>query len=262
MQPSTHYITEIVGLSESEGNVPDRVKPHEFLTWAEKDLAGGDERGRGNALGNVKKALHSRLDEIIAKTHVRFTSDWHPKRVSTEQKFDVIRRLGMQYEAIIDVMTSDRNDYEHDYIVPTARVVRAHLHAAQLWIEKSYAAYEFLPLGFAGIPLSGIATGEKRPNGSVLGGIRFGEPQLVLFFWNSKKGILTIKPDAVEEWRDFQSFNSKEMLRLEAPYIQRVLSGTSRLGLNEASLTDILECYRRWLKEDQPRKAQEWIVPA
>jgi len=158
-------------------------------------------------------------------------------------------------------MTSDRNDFEHDYIIPTVRIVRAHLHAAQLWIEKSYAAYEFLPLGFAGIPLLGIATREKRSNGSVIGSVRFGDPQLVLFFRKSKKGILTIKPDGVEEWRDFQSFNSKEMLRLEAPYIRRVLSGVSRIGLNEASLTDLLNCYRRSIKEDQLSKAQEWIAP-
>jgi hypothetical protein len=163
MAPPKHYIYEIVGLTEAESNPPGRVKPGQFLTWAEKDLAGGDERGRGNALGNVKKALHSRVDEIIAKTHVRFTSDWHPKRVTTEQKLDVIRQLGMQHEAIIDVMTSDRNDYEHHYIVPSAQVVRAHLHAAQLWMEKSYAAYEFLPLGFGGLPLLGIATQEKKP---------------------------------------------------------------------------------------------------
>jgi hypothetical protein len=82
-----------------------------------------------------------------------------------------------------------------------------------------------------------------------------------LFFWNSKKGLLKVKPDGVEEWADFESFNSKEILRLEAPYIRRVLTGGSRLGLNEESLTDLLECYRRWLKENRVSKAEEWIVP-
>src|SRR6266566_9261738 len=130
MLPPTHYIAEIVGLTEPESILPGRVKPQEFLAWAERDLSSGDERGRGNALGNVKKALHSRVDEIIAKTHVRFTSDWDLKRVTTERKLDVIRQLGIQHEAIVDVMTSARNEYEHDYIVPTARIVRAHLHAA------------------------------------------------------------------------------------------------------------------------------------
>ena len=262
MPPSTHFITEIVGLCEPETDLSARVKPQEFVTWAEKDLAAGDTRGRGNALGNVKKALHSRVDEIIAKTHVRFTNDWDPRRVTTERKLDVIRQLGIQHEAIVDVMTSARNEYEHDYVVPTARVVRAHLHAAQLWLEKSYTAYEFYPIGFAGLPLRGIGAGAKRPNGSALDRVRFGEPQPVLFFWNSKKQLLTVKRDGVEECRDFKSFDTKEMLQLEAPYIRRMLAGGRRhTALNEASLRDILECYRRWVKDDHIRKTQEWILP-
>jgi hypothetical protein len=262
MPPPTHYIAEIVGSTDPESIPPGKVKPQEFLIWAEKDLSGGDERGRGNALGNVKKALHSRLDEIIGKTHLRFTRDWHPKRVTTKQKLDVIRQLGMQHEAIIDVMTSDRNDYEHDYIVPAVRIVRAYLHAAQLWVEKSYAAYEFRSVAFAGIPLLGIAVGERRPNGSALSKVRFGKPQPVLFFSNSKKGVLSIKADGVEEWRDFKFFDTKEMLRLEAPLIRRALAGGGGVGLNEASLMDLLECYRRWVRQSHVRKAEEWIVPS
>jgi hypothetical protein len=136
-------------------------------------------------------------------------------------------------------MTSDRNDYEHDYTVPAVRIVRGHLHAAELWVEKSYAAYEFHSVGFAGIPLLGIAVGEQRPSGSALSKVRFGEPRSVLFFWNSKQGVLTIKPDGVEEWRDFKSFNTKDMLWLEAPLIRRALAGGSGIGLNEASLACI-----------------------
>jgi hypothetical protein len=257
MPPSTHLITEIVGLYEPENNLSARIRPQEFLTWAEKDLSPGDARGRGNALGNVKKALHSRVDDIIAKTHVRFTNDWDPKRVTTEQKLDIIRQLGIQHEAIVDVMTSARNEYEHAYIVPTARVVRAHLHAAQLWLEKSYAAYEFHPLGFAGIPLSGIGTGPRRPDGSVLGTVRFGEPQPVLFFWNSKKQFLRINPDGIEECRDFKSFDTKEMLRLEAPCIRRIFTQGMGAAFNEASLTDLLERYRRWVKDEYLKKGEQ-----
>jgi hypothetical protein len=259
-KPHAHHIHEIVGLAEPESNAPGRIKSQEFLTWAERDLSGGDERGRGNALGNVKKALHSRVDEIIGKTHVRFTSDWRPKRVTTEQKLDIIRRLGMQHEAIIGVMTSDRNEYEHDYIVPTIDIVRAHLHAAQLWIEKSYAAYEFHSLALVDIPLTGIAWGEKKPNGSAIMKVKFADPQPVLFFSNSKKGILTIKANGVEEWREFGSFDSKEMVRLEAPYIERVLAEPC-LAVGEGSLLELLECYRRWVTEDYARKVGEWIIP-
>jgi hypothetical protein len=219
MQPLTHFVSKIVGLFDPEKPVPDQVAPREFLMWAEKDLSSGDKRGRGNALGNVKKALHSRVDEIIAKTHVRFTNDWNPKRVTTEQKLNIVRQLGVQHEAIVDVMTFDRNEYEHAYIVAPMRIIQGHLHAAELWLEKSYTAYEFWPLGFVGLPLLGISTGDKKADGSSLGKVRFGKPQeSVLFFYNAKKQLLTIKRDGVEESKDFESFDTRQMVALEAPH--------------------------------------------
>jgi hypothetical protein len=262
MRPPTHFVNEIVGLSEPERHLPDQVAPREFLAWAEKDLASGDKRGRGNALGNVKKALHSGVDEIIAKTHVRFTNDWNAKRVTTEQKLNIVRQLGVQHEAVVDVMTFDRNEYEHAYIVPPARIIQGHLHAAQLWLEKSYSTYEFSLLGFVGLPLLGIYTGDKKPDGSNLGKVRFGKPQSVLFFDNAKKQLLTIKPDGLEEYKDFDSFDTKQMVALEAPHISGVLAGQSRLALSEASLVDMLERYRRWVAGDCARKdveSSDWL---
>lgn len=263
MRSSSPFITEIVGLNEPESDPSARVSPKEVLAWAENDLAAGDKRGVGNALGNVKKALHSRIDEIIAKTHVRFTSGWNPRRVTTEQKLDLIRELGIQHEAIVDVMTSARNDFEHDYILPTARVLRSHLHAAQLWLEKSFTAYEFHPIGFAGLPLLGISAGARRPNGSALGMVTFGEPKPVLCFCIPKKQLLTIRPDGVEESRDFKSFDTKEMLRLEARYIRSALAGGSSIAIavDEASLMDLLDRYRKWVKDDCFRKGQQGAAP-
>jgi hypothetical protein len=261
MRPPTNFISQVVGLFEPETHVPDQVAPREFLAWAEKDLSSGDKRGRGNALGNVKKALHSRVDEIIAKTHVRFTNDWNPTRLTTEQKLNIVRQLGVQHEAIVDVMTFDRNEYEHAYIVPPTRIIQGHLHAAQLWLEKTYTAYEFRPLGFVGLPLLGVSSGDKKPDGSSLGKVRFGKPQLVLFFYNAKKQLLTIKPDGLEEYQDFESFDTKQMIALEAPHIRQALV-ESRLALNEASLVDMLERYRRWVAGDGVRKdgeSSDWL---
>src|SRR5450759_3401261 len=213
MASSTHFIADIVGLNEPESESSDRINSKEFLAWAETDLAAGDKRGRGNALGNVKRALHSRIDEIIAKTHVRFTRDWNPRQVKTERKLEILRELGVQHEAIIDVMTSDRNNYEHDYVLPQPRPIRAHLHAARLWLEKSYTAYEFWTIGFVGLPLLGISGAVRKANASGLGWVKFGKPQPVLFFWNQKKKLLKIRADGDEECQDFKSFDTKEMLK-------------------------------------------------
>lgn len=244
MPSPTHFITRIVGRNEAEPSDSRRVAPKEFLAWAEKDLAAGDRRGLGNSLGNIKKSLHSRIDQVIAKTHVRFTRDWNPKRATTEQKLDIIRELGLQHEAIVDFLTSVRNDYEHDYVLPTARVLRAHLHAAQLWIERSYAAYEFHPVGFADLPLLGISGGAKRPNGSSISMAKFGDPQRVVCFLSAMKCLLTIHPDGTEETVEFRSLDIKGMLRIEGPFIRDALAGGCSVAADEASLMDLLDRYR------------------
>ncbi len=256
MSSSPHFITKIVGRYEAECADSRRVSPKEFLDWAEKDLAAGDKRGQGNSLGNVKRALHSRIDQIIAKTHVQFTKDWNPKRMTTDQKLDIIRELGIQHEAIVDVLTAVRNDYEHDYVVPTARAIRAHLHAAQLWLEKSYAAYEFRSVGFAHLPLLGIGTGAKRPNGSAISIVRFGEPQRVVCFRVAMKCVLTIHPDGAEETVEFKSLSAKEMLQLEAPFIREALAGGCSVSVDDPSLTDLLDRYREWVRDTRSRNGQ------
>jgi hypothetical protein len=121
MPPESLVLLSVVGLFEEESPPSEKTRPSEFLSWAELDLQGTDKRSRGNALSNIKKALHSRLDEIICKTHVRFTRDWDPKRVTTPQKLEIIRALDIKHEAVIDLITSIRNQYEHDYIVPEVR---------------------------------------------------------------------------------------------------------------------------------------------
>ena len=46
------------------------VTPREFLEWANLDLKESDNRARGNALGNIKKSIHCRIDEIIYETSI------------------------------------------------------------------------------------------------------------------------------------------------------------------------------------------------
>jgi hypothetical protein len=248
MPSPIHFITKIVGRSEGELSDSHRVGPKEFLAWAEKDLAAGDRRGLGNSLGNIKKSLHCRIDQIIAKTHVRFTRDWNPKRVTTQQKLNIIGELGVQHEAIVDVLTSARNDYEHDYVLPNPRLVRAHLHAAQLWIEKSYSAYEFHPVGFADLPLRGISSGSKQPKGSSISMAKFGDPQRVVCFLPAMKSVLTIQADGTEETVEFRSLDFKGMLRIEGPFIRDSLAGRCRVAVNEAGIMDLLDRYRAWLR--------------
>lgn len=247
MQTSA-YFSRIVGRFEAELTDSIQVAPREFLEWAEKDLSAGDKRGRGNALGNIKKSLHSRIDQIIGKTHVRFTKDWNPKQASTEQKLDVLRQLGIHHDGIVDILTSVRNEYEHAYVLPSARVLKAHLHAAQLWIEMSYSSYEFFSVGLADLPLRKVCLGSKQSNGSTISIAEFGDPQRVVCFIPEKKCLLTIHPDGREEPVEFRSFDVKSLLRIEAPLIQDGLAGACKLAVGEADIAELISRYSNWLK--------------
>ena len=70
------------------------VSPNEFLEWAREDLEQSDRRAIGNAIGNLKKAIHCRMDEIINTTHIKYCKDWNPKS-TTEIKLKVLNILGM-----------------------------------------------------------------------------------------------------------------------------------------------------------------------
>ena len=224
-----------------------KISPKEFLSWAEKDLKSQDKRARGNALSNIKKALHARLDEIIAKTHLRFSHDWNARNFTTDNKLEVIRKIGIKHDAIVNLITVIRNKYEHQYIVPSLDVVRAHQGTCDLWLEKSYSVYEFHSIGFVNLPLIGLGSGMMKANGSVINHTKFDVPTKVIYFWNSKKSLVTILPNGTIEQKYYSAFSCKEMLRFEAPLIRKYFNSSSGSAYNQASLTEIYGRYRKWL---------------
>jgi hypothetical protein len=249
MPVTKHYLQTVIGLYEPTPSRSATIAPKEFLSWAEKDLKSQDKRARGNALSNIKKALHARLDEIIARTHVRFASDWDPRRVTTDQKLDVIRKLGIKHGAVVALITAIRNDYEHRYIVPPLNVVNAYLSACELWVAQTYNMYDFHSVALVNLPITAIGTGVRKANGSVISITEFDEPIEVLFFWNSKKKLVTVQTDGGVKETQFKDFTTQEMLRLEAPLIKRLYTENSRAAFNQASLTDLFGRYRKWINQ-------------
>ncbi len=71
-----------------------QIRPKEFIDWAVQDVRAGGRRGQANALGNLKRALHARMDEIIEQTRVSAAADW-PPRPTTEDKLAVLKKLGV-----------------------------------------------------------------------------------------------------------------------------------------------------------------------
>jgi hypothetical protein len=247
MPKPRHYICPVIGQFLPKGNSKAKVSPREFLSWAMKDLKSNDKRGRGNALSNIKKALHARLDEIIDRTHLRFSNDWNPRNVTTNKKLEVVRKIGIKHDAIVDLITKIRNDYEHGYIVPQLTIVRAHLETCELWLGNSYDNYDFQPVAMAGLPLIGISSGTPKANGSDIKSTKFDVPTKIEFFWNSKKKLVTIHPNGKVYERMFKEMTAKQMLQVEAPLIKKYCTSDSRSAFNQASLTDLFNRYKRWL---------------
>jgi len=112
------YITICYPHLRTGTNKSSIIGPSDFLSWAKSDLKGGDKRSIGNALSNIKKAIHSRIDEIIGLTHVAYAKDWK-YLISTEDKLAILKTIGIGYRSIVSIITKIRNDYEHKYILPT-----------------------------------------------------------------------------------------------------------------------------------------------
>ena len=94
-----HHETTNLFLFPAARKHPDIVSAEEFLKWARSDLKGGGRRECGNALGNIKKALHAKIDDLIYRTHARYGNDWNP-RCGTETKFSVLKRLALSIEQL------------------------------------------------------------------------------------------------------------------------------------------------------------------
>jgi len=112
------------------------ISPDDFITWAKKDIKGGDRRSIANALTNTKRAIHARIDEILYALRVQYANDWPPSP-KTSEKLKVLKRLSIPVTSIVEVLTKRRNDLEHSYFLPSLEQVRADVETADLWLEKS-----------------------------------------------------------------------------------------------------------------------------
>lgn len=242
-KPAETYLTNFVCRLESCQPNPRKISPNDFLEWARLDFRSGGKRGLGNALANIKRALHCRIDELIRKTHARFTNDWTPI-LPTTKKLEIIKKIGVEFGAVINVMTIDRNSYEHDYLLPKSRIIESHLDAAHLWLEKSYSSYDFRPLAFVHLPLRGIGSGNNK-----LSLVTFGKVRQAVFFCDSKKQIVQIGIDGKEVIQPYDSLDLAAMLALEGKYIRRVITEGSAVSLNESLLEDLLNRYRAHLRD-------------
>lgn len=193
---------------------PYFVTPREFLDWAKLDLKINDKRSIGNAIGNIKKAVHCRIDEIIDHTHIRDCKGWNPQ-ANTPTKLVVLKKLGIKYAAVAGLLTTIRNTYEHSYQIVDYNKVEAYLDVAEMWLNISYQDYSFGKLAIKGIQTSKFEI-VFNEQGIKLKEIDFSGRFDFDYLWDSKKeihevkkGELTIIPMNEVDWETMLKYEAK-----------------------------------------------------
>lgn len=241
-----HFVQDIFCVTPPYANCPERIKPLDFLAWAKTDLKGSDGRSIGNAVGNIKKAIHARLDEIISNIHVTYAKDWDP-RASTDTKLSILRQLGQPYQSIVKLITDIRNRYEHQYVLPSLAQARAYFEIAELWLHDSCAKCDIGQIALVDIPLTGYGMNAVE-RGNTFTSLKFGSPRNVVFYWTPKKCIVRLNCDGKRETLPFRSLTWKEILEEEKRYFKRAISASGKSITNQASITYLFEKYERHLK--------------
>ena len=190
------------------------VSPNEFLEWARKDLEQKDRRAIGNTIGNLKKAIHGRMDEIINTTHIKYCNDWNQK-ATTEIKLKVLNILGMKYSSVVALLTTIRNVYEHKYRIIEYNKSQAYFEIAEMWLTGSYRDYSFNKLAIKGLKTKqfGIHSGK---NGIRIKELEFEKKFDFDYLWESKKEIHEVKngklkviPMNTVDWETMLKYEAK-----------------------------------------------------
>jgi hypothetical protein len=221
---------------------PDRnqIKPTDFLYWAKLDLKGGGKRERGNALGNIKKAIHSRIDEIINSTHLIFGSDWNWKEIATEKKLSILTSIGVEGREIARIITEYRNTYEHRYILPPLDTIRAYRKIAELWLNETYKMHNFNRIGIFDLPVYEVVTDGDEVKKIVLSN----EYKNIIYFWDRKKEYIKTSKDKIQTGKKLRTMNWKDILSVEKGCIKQ-LRNKEIYSLSQSNLTKIFNMYNK-----------------
>jgi len=220
---------------------PDTVSSEEFLRWAKSDLKGGGRRECGNALGNIKKAIHAKIDDLVFKTHARFGNNWNPL-CGTETKLKILKMIGIEHGAVINLVTDRRNNYEHKYRVPKKTEVEAFLAIAELWLKNVRDAHSFQPVGIVGMKVTQL----KVVTGGVCT-VDFLRPALFRYFWDPKKILVTIESNGKKSIVPYSDFKWEELVKLEGRCIKKSFNHFT--SVPRSQLTRVYKLYERWVAQ-------------
>jgi hypothetical protein len=134
------------------------LNPWDFIKFAQQDLNGNSERGMVNALSNLNRAIHCRVEELLCSLNLQpFSSQegWGYKR-----RVRVLQDLGIPMRDILQKLTALRNQLEHEYTKPSTDQVKDALDVAQYFLE---ATDKYLDGGTEGAVVSLYVEAGKWP---------------------------------------------------------------------------------------------------
>jgi hypothetical protein len=223
------------------------VSPEEFLSWAKSDLKGGDRRAMGNALSNIKKTIHSRIDEILALSHLSFSKDWN-SRATTDDKIALLKKLNIEHTSIVRVISNIRNTYEHQYILPPHLTdIRAYYETTELWLNHSINSLISCRLGLINLPVYAVECDSNR----IIQAIefpRYVENFNIVYFWENKKTIAILTKDNRDLAENMKDQEMARYVELEKKHI-KISDKRESYYLTPGNLTKIFKACRRTMQK-------------
>ena len=220
-----------------------KIKPDEFLSWAKKDIRGGERRSIANALTNAKRAIHSRIDEIITALRISYANDW-PKSAKTDAKLKVLKQLKVPVTSIAKVLTGRRNDLEHNYLLPSLSQVRADVETAELWLNNS-ENYLKPSVAFMGLSVNRLGSSANADTRKETFFATFADPSKVTYFWDAKRSIVNVAKSGSTTQKKYVDYTWKELLKIQK---ESYLSSENKHTVPSSQIaTKLFTAYKNWL---------------
>jgi len=220
-----------------------RVSPQEFLSWAKSDLKGGDRRAMGNALSNIKKSIHSRIDEILSLSHLSFSKDWNSE-ATTVEKIGLLKKLKIEHTSIVSVITKIRNTYEHQYILPSDLTdIRAYYETTELWLNHSKKSLIRSRLGLLNLPVYRVECDSDR-NVRTIEFPEYVDSFNIIYFWEKKKTIAILTKDNRDQTNKMKDLEMAKYVEWEKKHI-KVSDKTESYYLSPGNLTKVFNTYKK-----------------
>jgi len=221
------------------------VSSQEFLSWAKSDLKGGDRRSMGNALSNIKKSIHSRMDEIFSISHITSSADWN-NRATTEEKIALLKKFNVEHTSIVKIITKIRDVYEHQYILPSdANDIKAYYETTELWLNHSIKNLIKSRLGLINLPIYTVECDNNR----IVTAIEF--PKYVdrfniVYFWEKNIMVAILTKDNRDQTIKMKEVAMAKYIEWEKKYL-KISDKTQLYYLPSENLTKVFRTFKEAL---------------